>query len=508
MSENKAALIILDGWGQGKKCAANAVCNAVTPNIDAILAKYPHTLINASGEAVGLPAGQMGNSEVGHLNMGAGRVVYQDLTRISKDIRDGGFFKNSELLQAMLYAQQNNKAFHIMGLLSDGGVHSHNTHLYALLKMAQMNGLREVYVHAFLDGRDTPPQSGLDFIQALQTEMGTIGIGKIATVSGRYYAMDRDNRYERVQKAYDAMVQVPEQTAADAAAYVAESYRQGVYDEFVLPCAMSGTQRIDVGDAVVFINFRPDRAREITRALVDEQFEHFERPKALKLYYVCMTEYDATIQAHIAYPQHELKNTLGEVLAQAGKTQLRIAETEKYAHVTFFFNGGVEAPNAGETRVLIPSPKVATYDLKPQMSAYEVKDKLLEILHTQNFDAIILNFANADMVGHTGIYSAGIQAMQAVDQCVGAIVPPLLAQGYEILLTADHGNLELMEDETTHLPFTAHTPNPVELVLIGTKHLDAKLRSGGALCDVAPTLLELMDLEQPSEMSGQSLISK
>ncbi len=507
MLSKKVALIILDGWGEGEKYAFNAVTNAQKPYLDSLFARYPHTLIEASGEAVGLPEGQMGNSEVGHLNIGAGRVVYQELTRISKEIREGNLYKNPELCAAMSYAQDNGKAVHFLGLLSDGGVHSHNTHLYALLKMAQQNYLQRVYVHAFMDGRDTPPQSGKEYMQELVTQMQSIGTGKVATVSGRYYAMDRDKRYERVEKAYRAMVENGA-TIADPVQYIADSYTQGVYDEFVVPMAVQGTERVQSGDVVIFFNFRPDRAREITRAFVDANFDGFALEGLKDLYYVCMTEYDPTITARVAYQPQNITNTLGEVLAKSGKKQLRIAETEKYAHVTFFFNGGVEAPNANEERVLIASPRVATYDLQPEMSAYTVKDRLLELLAKEKFDAIILNFANPDMVGHTGVYEAGCQAMQAVDSCLSELVPQMLQQDYAVLITADHGNLEMMRDLETCQPYTAHTSNPVPLILVTNGTAKQELRTDGALCDIAATMLELMDMEQPTEMTGTSLIQK
>lgn len=509
MSKNKVALIILDGWGQGKKYAYNAATNALTPNLDALNSKYPHTLLACSGEAVGLPEGQMGNSEVGHLNIGAGRVVYQELTRISKDIREGLFYNNPELSAAMQYAKDNNKALHLMGLVSDGGVHSHNTHLYALLNMAKDFGLSRVYVHAFLDGRDVPPQSGADFLRELEAELTKIGIGRIATISGRYYAMDRDKRYERNQLAYEAMVYGKTCECTSAVSCVEASYKDGKFDEFVMPCAIdtAHTERVGAGDAIIFFNFRPDRARQITRAFVDETFDGFERGIWLNPYFVCMTEYDKTIQAHVAYRQQSMDNTLGEYLAKNGKKQLRIAETEKYAHVTFFFNGGVEAPNDGEERVLIASPKVATYDLQPEMSAYLVKDELLKQLDADKFDVVILNFANADMVGHTGVYEAAIQAMQTVDECVGTVVDKMLAKGWNVLITADHGNLEYMLDEHSGQPYTAHTSNPVELLLVSERFQNAQLNSG-ALCDIAPTMLDMLGLKEPAEMTGRSLINR
>ena len=503
----KVALLILDGWGVGKSYAYNAVDNASTPNLTAWQAQYPQVLLNCSGEAVGLPEGQMGNSEVGHLNIGAGRVVYQELTRISKDIREGGFYQNPQLRQAMQSAVDKGRAVHIMGLLSDGGVHSHNTHLYALLKLAKQMQVPKVYIHAFLDGRDVPPQSGLGFVQDLEAHIAEIGVGAIASVAGRYYAMDRDQRHERVELAYQALTgSAPAYaTAVDA---VQAAYEQQIYDEFVKPCviAPATTQGITSGDSVIFFNFRPDRARQITRALIDPEFIGFKRQLIGDLNFVCMTEYDKTICAPVAYAQQNLTNTLGEVLAKAGKTQLRIAETEKYAHVTFFFNGGVEAPNPLEERVLIASPKVATYDLQPEMSAYQVKERLIELVQAKNYDTIILNFANADMVGHTGNYQAGIQAMQAVDACVGEVVEKLLAADYKILITADHGNLEYMQDEQTRQPYTAHTSNQVRLLLLSREQLQLDTQRTGSLADIAPTILQLLSLEQPAEMSGTSLL--
>ena len=450
----------------------------------------------------------MGNSEVGHLNIGAGRVVYQELTRISKEIREKSFFVNEELCAAMEYASKNGQALHLIGLVSDGGVHSHNTHLYALLQMAKKYSLERVFVHAFMDGRDTPPQSGKGFLQALQEQLVQIGTGKIASVIGRYYAMDRDKRFDRVELAYKALVDNVGAFANDPVQYIEDSYQNGVYDEFVMPSIISNTERIQNGDAIIFFNFRPDRAREITRAFVDADFNGFERTPLKELYYVCMTEYDTTINARVVYKPQNINNTLGEVLAQANKTQLRIAETEKYAHVTFFFNGGIEAPNDLEERVLIPSPHVATYDLQPEMSAYLVKDKLIELIDSKVFDAIILNFANPDMVGHTGVYEAGRLAMTAVDNCLSELVPKLLDLNYNILITADHGNLEVMIDELTGQPHTAHTSNPVNLILISKKLEKATLRSDGALCDIAPTMLQLMEIKQPIEMTGSTLISK
>ena len=503
------ALIIMDGFGIAKAGKDNAITTQGTPNIDKLLAKYPHTTLGASGLDVGLPAGQMGNSEVGHLNIGAGRVVYQDLTHISKEIEDGGFFRNEVLLNAMHSARDNGKKLHFMGLLGPGGVHSHIEHLFALLKMAKAEKVPEVYVHCFLDGRDLPPESAAGYARELKDFIAANGVGKIATVCGRYYAMDRDNRWDRVEKAYDMLTLGEGNFAVDAVEAIEESYRSGVTDEFVLPTVIlengAPVAKVEKGDSVVFYNFRPDRAREMTRALSQENFEGFERKTGfLAPVYVCFTRYDASFQnVEIAFKPRVLVNTLGEYLAKCGKTQLRIAETEKYAHVTFFFNGGVEAPNEKEDRVLIPSPKVATYDLKPEMSAYEVKDKAVELVRSGKYDVMILNFANCDMVGHTGVFTAAEAAVKAVDECVGEVVAAVLEGGGKVLLTADHGNADHMFD-ADGTPFTAHTTNPVPLVLIGDT--DKKLADGGKLCDIAPTLLELMGVEIPAEMTGRSLL--
>ena len=497
-------LMILDGWGIAPASSSNAASLARTPNLDKYFANYPHTQLEASGLEVGLPAGQIGNSEVGHLNIGSGRIIYQSLTRISKSITDGDFFTNPVLVQVMDQVKVSGKALHLLGLLSDGGVHSHITHIMALLEMAQKHGLSKVYVHAFLDGRDVPPQSALTYVEQLEQAMATIGVGKIATVSGRYYAMDRDKRWERLAKAYATVVQGEGERAVSATAGIQDSYAAGVTDEFVIPFAIEGVDgRIQAGDGVIFANFRPDRAREITRAIIDEDFPYFERPASARpVHFACMAQYDATIAAPVAYPPEEINDTLGQIVAERGLQQLRIAETEKYAHVTFFFNGGVEEPNKNEERILIPSPKVATYDLQPEMSAEEVTQALLAELGKDKFDVIILNFANPDMVGHTGVLAAAIKAMEKVDECVGRIVEKVLSLDGSVCICADHGNLEKMA-EADGEPNTAHTTNPVPFILISkTQHQLHK----GILADIAPTMLELLHIPQPKAMTGKSLI--
>ena len=501
------ALIIMDGFGDRREESGNAIRAASTPNLDRIFAENPRTDIGASGMDVGLPEGQMGNSEVGHTNIGAGRVVYQELTRITKAIDEGTVYQNPVLTEAMESAKAKGTALHLMGLLSDGGVHSHQRHLYGLLEMAKRHGLQRVYIHCFMDGRDTPPSSGKDYIQALLRETERIGAGRIATISGRYYAMDRDNRWERVEKAYDAMVNGRGTQEADPVKVMADSYAAGVTDEFVVPTVCDPAGTIGAEDSVVFINFRPDRAREITRSLVDPEFAGFAREKGLlPLCYVCMTQYDATMPGvRVAFPPQSLKDTFGQYISDRGLTQLRIAETEKYAHVTFFFNGGVEAPCPGEDRALIPSPKVATYDLKPEMSAFEVTDEVIGRLESGKYDVIILNYANCDMVGHTGVFEAAVKAVETVDQCVGRMVAKIQELGGAALITADHGNADQMWDEEGK-PFTAHTTNPVPFVAVGT---GAKaLRDGGRLADIAPTMLEVLGLPQPQEMDGRSLLVK
>ncbi len=502
-------LCILDGFGKNDSEYGNAIKSAATPNITKLFAQNPITYIGASGMDVGLPDGQMGNSEVGHTNIGAGRVVYQELTRITKSIGDGDFFTNDALTGAIDNAIANGTALHLMGLLSDGGVHSHNTHLYALLELAKRKGLTKVFVHCFLDGRDVAPTSGADFVKELAAKCDEIGVGKIATVMGRYYAMDRDNRWDRVEKAYAAMVYGEGNKNADAEAAVRASYEQidaegkNITDEFVVPTVCADNATIGEKDSVVFFNFRPDRAREITRTLVDPAFDGFERRAYINLYYVCMTQYDASMpNVHVAFKPQELNNTLGEYLSSRGLTQLRIAETEKYAHVTFFFNGGVEKISEGEERVLVNSPKVATYDLKPEMSAFEVATKACEQIESGKFDVVILNFANCDMVGHTGIFDAAKAAVQAVDTCVGKVMASVVKMGGSAIITADHGNADKMY-ETDGSPFTAHTTNPVPFVVV---NYPCTLREGGKLCDIAPTMLKMMGIPQPVEMTGESII--
>ena len=512
MSKKPTVLMILDGYGLNEKQEGNAVAEAKTPVMDKLMAEYPFVKGNASGLAVGLPDGQMGNSEVGHLNMGAGRIVYQELTRITKEIEDGVFFKNEALVKAVENAKANGSALHLYGLVSDGGVHSHNTHIYGLLELAKRHGLKKVYVHCFLDGRDTPPASGKDYVQELTDKMAELGVGEVATVMGRYYAMDRDNRWERVEKAYRALTKGEGEEAKDGVSAIAASYEKGVNDEFVVPAVVKRDGKpvavIQDKDSVIFYNFRPDRAREITRAFCDDTFTGFEREKKLDLTYVCFTEYDVTIPNKlVAFHKVELHNTFGEYLAAHGKTQARIAETEKYAHVTFFFNGGVEEPNEGEDRILVKSPKVATYDLKPEMSAYGVCDKLVEAIKSDKYDVIIINFANPDMVGHTGVESAAIQAVEAVDACVGRAVEAVKETDGQMFICADHGNAEQLVDYNTGAPFTAHTTNPVPFILVNADPA-YKLREGGCLADIIPTLIELMGMEKPEEMTGKSLLIK
>lgn len=512
MNKKLTVLMIMDGFGLNEKHEANAVYQAKTPNIDGLMKEYPFVKGNASGLAVGLPDGQMGNSEVGHLNMGAGRIVYQELTRISKEIEDGDFFKNEALLTGMKNVKDNDSALHLYGLLSDGGVHSHNTHLYGLLEMAKREGIKKVYVHCFLDGRDTSPTSGKGYMEELESKMKEIGVGEIATVSGRYYVMDRDNRWERVEKAYRAIAQGEGKRTQNAVEAVAASYAEDVTDEFVVPTVVEKDGKpvatVNDKDTIIFFNFRPDRAREITKAFCMDEFDGFERGARKDVTYVCFTEYDVTIPNKlVAFHKVELVNTFGQFLAANGKTQARIAETEKYAHVTFFFNGGVEEPNEGEERILVNSPKVATYDLKPEMSAYEVCDKLVEAIKSDKYDVIIINFANPDMVGHTGVESAAIAAVEAVDTCVGKAVAALKEVDGTMFLCADHGNAEQLIDYNTGESFTAHTINPVPFILINYKE-GYTLREGGCLADIAPTLIEIMGMEQPAEMTGKSLLVK
>ena len=506
MAKRPLLLCILDGFGWvPNETYGNAIVAAKTPNLDKLFASCPHTTIGASGMNVGLPDGQMGNSEVGHTNIGAGRIVYQELTRITKSIQDGDFFKNEALCGAVDSAKTSGKALHLIGLVSNGGVHSHNEHLYGLLELAKRAGLTEVYVHAITDGRDVPPDSGKGFIEELLAKMDEIGVGKIATITGRYYAMDRDNRWDRVEKAYAAMV-YGEGVKGAPVDVMTNSYAEGVTDEFVVPAVTCEGGRVSEGDSVVFFNFRPDRAREITRTFVDPYFTGFERKKGFfPVHYVCFTQYDATMpNVDVAFKPQVLTNVMGEYLAKNGKTQLRIAETEKYAHVTFFFNGGVEAPFEGEDRALINSPKVATYDLQPEMSAYLVADECVKRIESDKYDVIILNFANCDMVGHTGVFEAAVKAVEAVDACAGKVIDAVLAKGGAVLLTADHGNADKMYDEDPEHPFTAHTTNPVPFLVAGLG--DVKLREGGVLADIAPTMLKILELPQPQEMTGKSII--
>ena len=510
MARQPLLLMLLDGWGLNPSPENNAIAQAKTPNMTRLSASYPATSIGTSGLSVGLPEGQMGNSEVGHLNIGAGRVVYQDLTRISKAIADGDFFENRVLLDCIARTKAAGGRLHLAGLLSDGGVHSHLTHLYGLLELAKREGISKVFVHCLLDGRDTPPKSGAGYLAQLEEKIAQLGVGRIATVIGRFYAMDRDNRWERVEKAYDAMVLGEGATASSAAAAIAASYASDITDEFVLPTVITtdgapvGTLRD--GDGFIFFNFRSDRAREITRALTDPGFSGFQRKSWPRLAsYVCMTEYDETFGLPVAFAPETLKNILGEVLAAAGRSQLRIAETEKYAHVTFFFNGGSEVPFPLEERCLIPSPKeVATYDQKPEMSAYPVTEELLKRLDSERYDVVVLNFANADMVGHTGILPAAIRAIETVDDCVGRLVAKVLAKGGRTIITADHGNAEVMADENGG-PHTAHTTDRVPLILVDDSRRDVRLRPG-ILADIAPTMLAILGIEKPAEMTGVSLI--
>ncbi len=510
MSKKPVVLMILDGYGLNDNCDHNAVCEARTPVMDQLMSQCPYVKGNASGLAVGLPDGQMGNSEVGHLNMGAGRIVYQELTRITKAISDGDFFTVPEFLQAVENCKKNNSALHMWGLVSDGGVHSHIGHIYGLLELAKKNGLEKVYVHCFLDGRDTPPASGKSYVEALEAKMKELGVGKVASVSGRYYAMDRDNRWDRVKRAYDALTKGEGNQAQSAVSGIQASYDAEKNDEFVEPFVVTENGEpvavVKDGDSVIFFNFRPDRARELTRAFCDDEFKGFEREKRLNLTYVCFTDYDETINNKlVAFKKESIVNTFGEFLAGHNMTQARIAETEKYAHVTFFFNGGVEEPNKGEDRILVPSPKVATYDLQPEMSAPVVCDKLVEAVTSGKYDVIIVNFANPDMVGHTGIEDAAIKAIETVDACVGRTVDAVKEMNGVLFICADHGNAEQLLNYETGEPFTAHTTNPVPFILVNADPA-CKLREGGCLADIAPTLIELMGMKQPKEMTGKSLI--
>ena len=510
MKNKLTMLMILDGFGENANEKANAVKLAKTPNIDRLMKTCPTTDIHTSGLDVGLPEGQMGNSEVGHTNIGAGRIVYQELTRITKSIEDGDFFSNPEFVAAIENCKKYNSKLHIMGLLSDGGVHSHIRHLFGLLELAKRKDFEDVYVHCFMDGRDTPPSSGETYVTELEEKMKEKGIGKIATISGRFYAMDRDKRWQRVEKAYRALVDGEGEKSTSAISAVESSYQKEVFDEFIEPTVIMNGEKpvatIGKHDSVIFYNFRPDRAREITRTLVDKEFNEFETQKDLDLYYVCMTSYDETMpNVHIAFKKEELKNTFGEYISEHNLTQLRIAETEKYAHVTFFFNGEEEKQYKGEDRILVPSPKVETYDLKPEMSAYEVTDKVVEAINSQKYNCIILNYANPDMVGHTGSLEAAIKAIETIDECVGRVVEAINNQSGVLLITADHGNAEQMIDYKTGEPHTAHTTNPVPLILVGMEN--AKLREG-RLADLAPTMLDIIGLDKPEEMTGESLIVK
>ena len=510
MERKVTMLMILDGFGDNANQDGNAIKQANTPNLDRLMKKYPNTDIYTSGKYVGLPDGQMGNSEVGHTNIGAGRIVYQDLTKITKSIEDGDFFSNPEFIAAIDNCKKHNSKLHILGLVSDGGVHSHNRHLYGLLEMAKRRDFENVYIHCFLDGRDTPPASAETYISELQEKMREKGVGKIATLAGRFYAMDRDKRWQRIQKAYDAMVFGKGEKAGDPIKAIEDSYQKEVFDEFVVPtviCNPNGepVAKIEENDSVIFFNFRPDRARQITRAIVDPNFNEFETKK-MNTYFVCFTSYDETMpNVHIAFKKEPVKNTLGEIVSKHGLKQLRIAETEKYAHVTFFFNGGEEKQYPGEERILVPSPKVETYDMKPEMSAYEVTDKVCDALENDRFDVIILNFANTDMVGHTGNMQAAIKAVEAVDTCIGRIVKIIEEKQGTLLITADHGNAEQMIDQKTGEPHTAHTTNPVPAILV-TPNKNFKLKENGKLADLAPTILDIMGIEKPEEMTGESLL--
>lgn len=503
--------MILDGFGINDTAYGNAIFKAATPELDKLFSAYPHTALGASGMSVGLPEGQMGNSEVGHLNIGAGRIVYQELTKISKAIDDGSFYENKALNEVCAHVRSNGSSLHLLGLLSDGGVHSHISHLLATLKLAKQNGLTKVYVHALLDGRDVPPRCASRYIRQLEKEMQTLGIGAIATIGGRYYGMDRDNRWEREELTYDACTLGIGQTASSAQQALDQAYARDENDEFVLPTVIlkdgMPLATVNNDDGLIMFNFRPDRARQITRAFSDPAFSGFSRKKTVRnLDYVCFTQYDAEMpNVQVAFPPQSLSNTLGEYLSKNGLRQLRIAETEKYAHVTFFFNGGIETPNNGEDRILIDSPKVATYDLQPEMSAFEVTQRVIEQIESETYDVIILNFANCDMVGHTGIIDAAVSAVEAVDSCVGKIFTVLQAHQGTLLLTADHGNADYMLDGEGNT-ITAHSINPVPLLLAQPGETKFKLNSGGILADIAPTLLALIGLNQPEEMTGRSLL--
>ena len=510
MEKKPVMLMILDGFGINENTDGNAVKLAKTPNIDKLMKKYPNTIMYTSGLQVGLPEGQMGNSEVGHTNIGAGRIVYQELTKITKSIEDGDFFAIPEFIEAIENCKKHNSKLHILGLLSDGGVHSHIRHLYGLLEMAKRRDFENVYVHCFLDGRDTPPASAEGYIAQLEDKMKEKNLGKIASISGRYYAMDRDKRWDRIKKCYDALVRGEGNKATSATIAIENSYQKEVFDEFVEPTVIVNNDiplaKIEENDSVIFFNFRPDRAREITRTIVDPEFNEFETEK-IHTYFVCFTSYDETMpNVKIAFKKEPLVNTYGEVVSKHGLTQLRIAETEKYAHVTFFFNGGEEKQYPGEDRILVPSPKVATYDLQPEMSAYTVTEKVVEAINADKYDTIILNYANPDMVGHTGSLPAAIKAVETIDECVQKVVDAILEHDGRLIITADHGNCEQMIDYKTGEPHTAHTTNPVPLILV-TKDENLKVKSG-KLADLAPTMLELLGIEKPKEMTGESILEK
>jgi len=512
MVKNPLVLMILDGWGIRPACEDNAVTLADPQNFYHLKANYPHTLLKCSGKDVGLPEGQMGNSEVGHLNIGSGRIVYQEITRISNAVEDESFFFNQEFIKAIEYAKNNGGALHLMGLVSDGGVHSHLDHLYALLHLMKLSNMKRVYIHAFLDGRDVGPKSAIEYINALEQKIETVGIGEIATLGGRFYGMDRDNRWERIEKAYNAMVLGEGHKAPNAFAAIQESYESRVTDEFVEPVVIINEDAepvglIQDGDSLIFFNFRADRARQITKAFVETELNNFERKVRPEIYYVCMTQYDISIEAPVAFKPQNLNNTLGEVLAREGLRQLRIAETEKYAHVTFFFNGGVERPNAGEDRILIPSPDVETYNLKPEMSAQEVTARTLEELDRDFYDVIIMNYANPDMVGHTGVLNAAVKAVKTVDECMIQVVNRVLEKDGTVIITADHGNCEMMVCPETGNPYTAHTTNRVPFILVSNNYIDRHLRSGTSLRDIAPTMLALLGIEIPEEMTGKPLVN-
>lgn len=511
MSKCPVVLMILDGWGEREAVPDNAITVAQPDEFLALRQKYPHTLLSCSGNEVGLPVGQMGNSEVGHLNIGAGRVVYQEITRISKAITDGEFFKNSSLVATMQAARLNNSSLHLMGLLSDGGVHSHIEHLYALLEMAKQQGVEQVFIHAFLDGRDVPPQSASLYISLLEDFMQKNTIGKFATVGGRYFGMDRDKHWDRIEKAYNAMTLGTGNHFPTAEAVVQNGYASEITDEFIEPANIVDELGKPQGlikdqDSIIFFNFRADRARQISHTFVDEEFNYFFRPRLKNINYLCMTQYDVELNAEVAFKPQNLRNTLGEYLAHQGLKQLRIAETEKYAHLTFFFNGGIEKPNPQEERILIPSPPVATYDMQPEMSAVEITERVLQEIARDYYDVIMINFANPDMVGHTGNLEAAVQAVKTVDKCVGKIVRCVVEKNGVIMITADHGNCEKMVDEASSSPHTAHTTSPVPFILVSNEHRNAILREGGALKDIAPTLLQVLRIPQPNEMEGISLL--